>query len=157
MLALVVTFAALLVSARDASATTISVSFTLHVKRIAPEAYDGPFKASFTLVLDERGGVTERYDSSGRYGKKNQKTEVKLGETGSTTTYRVVDQDTIERSVNWADHTDLFTVKVSGKTCSMSFDQKKSGPTFKSFSTALGVMATYTSMRLVNSSCAISD
>ena len=118
--------------------------------RIAPTVYDGPFQATFALVLDERGGVSERYDLSGRYGKKNQKTETKLGGTGSTTTYRVVDENTIERVVTWADHSDIFTVKVAGKTCSLSFEQRKSGPTFKSFSTGLGVMATYTSMRLVD-------
>jgi hypothetical protein len=116
----------------------------------------GPARHNFTIVLKPGGDISESYEGSGKFVLV-RKNEAVLGADGQSLSYKVVDQNTIQRLASYESWEQTITIRVSGKSCSMQYEVKlKPGKkVFVAFSQSRGRMMNYRSFELIESSCNI--
>jgi hypothetical protein len=141
--------AALLPStALAAEGVTIDIRLDHAAYRTSPQPRPTRSHTNFYLLLLGDGTVQEL---SGRRNTYREK-ESQLGRR-----FRVVDENTIERRLEYKDRINVLTIAVSGKTCTATMrNELKPGFTeWEGTSTELGVTAKYRDWTMTGSTCRI--
>ncbi|MFZ5732409.1 MAG: hypothetical protein ACOY4O_06725 [Pseudomonadota bacterium] len=137
--------------------TRIKVEYGILAVRAPPSNASGVARHSFSIVLKANNQISESYEGGGRH-RITKEREVSLGSSSDPRVkYRVVDANTIQRIQDNKAHIATFTIKVSGSSCTLSYEAKlKPGETeYVSFSQSTGKMERYTSFTLAHQTCTI--
>ena len=116
----------------------------------------GPARHNYAIVLKPDGSISENYEGSGRFVLV-KKDESALGLDGSSLRYKVIDQNTIQRTAENDAQIQTFTIKVDGESCRMDYraELKPGKKVFVAFSQSRGKMMNYRSFELMESACTI--
>lgn len=135
----------------------IYIDYRVYSVRTRPKPVTGYGAASINIVLHDNGTADNMIHARGKNPRTYETTNRALGPQKSGTQYRVIDQNTIERTFDDKTHTYIVNVKVAGKTCTatVSYKLKPGQKDYEAFSSELGVMAHYSILRGEDVTCSI--
>ena len=142
---------ALLPSAAMAEDTQIRIRVDYTSYRVKPQPRFNRSHVNFVFSLKEDGTIQQEVKTSGRHGKQTN-SEAKLGKR-----FRVVDEKTIQRKIESADHIQTIIITVSGNRCRaiMTNELKPGFTEWEGTSTQLGAKAYYRDWKMASSTCTI--
>lgn len=155
-------FAAIVLAATPAPApaqsgdTTITVRYRNSSVRVQPSYLESYSDIQTRMVLHSDSKINDQSSSTGARG--TQVASVSsLGGNDSAVTYKVVGPSKIERILNSRNYVQTMLVSVNGKSCTAQVvNTLKPGQTlYDAYSTQLGVMALYSTLKPVGVSCSI--
>ena len=100
--------------------TKIHVSYGTKVVRVKPTAGVGRGRVDFHTILHADGTVSDSYDVRGSRKGSNV---AKLGGSSIGATYKVLDANTIVRTGVGQTHTNITTIRVTGRKCTAPIER----------------------------------
>ena len=137
--------------------TNIYVTYKVASIRVRPAPIEGDGSGNLRVVLHADGKVDDVVEGEGRYSRRWEMKDRKLGPQESGAQYRVIDRNTIVRTSSGPTH--IFTVRitVSGKSCraDVAYTLKPGHKEFQVYSPQLGTAAFYSKLAPHSVSCRI--
>ena len=137
--------------------TVIDVKYDTKVKRLRPSPVEGTGGGKVKMILHENGKIDDVIESIGTKTRTDRNKNTRLGRTGSETTYKVIDKNTILRTFRSRTHTWEVKITVAGKICNadVKYTLLPGQTEFAIFSPSLGVLAYYSDVTPTNIQCSI--
>lgn len=138
--------------------TNIAVKFKVHSTRVRPTPHEGVGSTNIKIVLHANGTVEDVVELEGKKPKQLELRSRRLGYQVTGTEYRVIDHNTIVRTVAGAKtHIITMSVVVDGSSCKadVTFALKPGQKEFETYSTGLGTVAYFSELKPFDVECKI--
>jgi hypothetical protein len=145
------------VSFAATSDTFIQVKYKTHAIRIRPKPVEGDGAANIKIVLHANGTVDDVVEGEGKHPKTWELTKRPLGNHKTGARYRVLNENTIERTFDGKTFAFKVRITVDGKSCKaeVSYTLNPGEKEFEAYSPELGGMAHYSALRPFDVECKI--
>jgi len=137
--------------------TNIHVTYKVASTRVRPSPIEGDGSGSLRVILHADGKVDDVVEGEGKYAKRWEMKDRKLGPQDSGAQYRVIDRNTIVRTSSSPTHTFTVRITVSGTSCraNVTYTLKPGHREFEVYSPQLGTAAFYSKLSPHSISCRI--
>lgn len=127
----------------------VRIFFTTY--RVSPNPGPASNHVDFVVGLKDDGSVSQDYQETGPHAR-HVSTDSKLGQG-----MRVVDANTLTRTIDFKDRVNTLTIKVAGKTCQATLTNtlKPGFNAFEARSTKYGGTGLYRDWKQTSSTCTI--